>query len=80
MRTVTLNPNPKGLIMMNEILSRRNKLLGENFPTFYENPVHLTKGEGVWLYGADGKKYLDCYNNVPHVGHCHPKGKVCISD
>ena len=59
--------------MMNEILSRRNKLLGENFPTFYENPVHLTKGEGVWLYGADGKKYLDCYNNVPHVGHCHPK-------
>ena len=58
---------------MNEILSRRNKLLGENFPTFYENPVHLIKGEGVWLYGADGKKYLDCYNNVPHVGHCHPK-------
>ena len=59
--------------MMNEILLRRNKLLGENFPTFYEKPVHIVKGEGVWLYGADGKKYLDCYNNVPHVGHCHPK-------
>ena len=58
---------------MNEILLRRNKLLGENFPTFYEKPVHIVKGEGVWLYGADGKKYLDCYNNVPHVGHCNPR-------
>jgi 4-aminobutyrate aminotransferase-like enzyme len=30
------------------------------------------KGQGVWLWDADGKRYLDCYNNVPHVGHCHP--------
>jgi len=35
-------------------------------------PVHLVRGEGVWLYDADGKKYLDMYNNVAHVGHCHP--------
>lgn len=61
------------LLTMNKILLRRNNLLGENFPTFYEKPVHLVRGEGVWLYGDDGKKYLDCYNNVPHVGHCHPK-------
>ena len=61
------------LIIMNKILLRRNKILGENFPTFYDKPVHLVRGEGVWLYGDDGKKYLDCYNNVPHVGHCHPK-------
>jgi len=31
------------------------------------------KGQGTWLWDADGRKYLDCYNNVPHVGHCHPK-------
>lgn len=56
-----------------EILSRRDALLGPNMSTFYEEPVHLVRGEGVWLWDADGRKYLDCYNNVPHVGHCHPK-------
>lgn len=53
--------------------ARREKLLGRNMSLFYEDPVHLVKGEGVWLWDADGKKYLDCYNNVPHVGHCHPR-------
>ncbi len=56
-----------------DMLSRREKLLGRNVSTFYEKPVHLVKGEGVWLWDADGRKYLDCYNNVPHVGHCHPR-------
>jgi len=39
---------------------------------FYQEPLYLTRGEGVWLYGADGSRYLDCYNNVASVGHCHP--------
>jgi 4-aminobutyrate aminotransferase-like enzyme len=39
---------------------------------FYDDPVHLVRGQGVWVFDADGRKYLDCYNNVPHVGHCHP--------
>ena len=39
---------------------------------FYDDPIHLVKGKGVWLYDIDGRKYLDMYNNVPHVGHCHP--------
>jgi len=46
--------------------------MGSAYHLFYENPVHLVKGEGVWLYDSDGRKYLDMYNNVPHVGHCHP--------
>ncbi len=54
------------------LIARRNKLLGPAYSLFYENPIHLVKGEGVWLFDADGKKYLDMYNNVPHVGHCHP--------
>lgn len=54
------------------LLARRAKVLGNNTPVFYEEPVHIVRGEGVWLYDADGKRYLDCYNNVPHVGHCHP--------
>lgn len=55
------------------LLARRERLLGRNMSTFYQDPVHLVKGEGVWLWDADGKRYLDCYNNVPHVGHCHPR-------
>ncbi len=53
-------------------MQRRAKLLGPNVSTFYNDPVHLVRGEGVWVWDADDKRYLDCYNNVPHVGHCHP--------
>ncbi|PKA44483.1 aspartate aminotransferase family protein [Rhizobium sullae] len=55
------------------LLARRERLLGRNMSTFYQDPVQLVRGEGVWLWDADGRKYLDCYNNVPHVGHCHPR-------
>ena len=51
---------------------RRRKLLGPAYQLFYDNPVHIVRGEGVWLFDSDGRKYLDLYNNVPHVGHCHP--------
>ncbi|WP_170345162.1 aspartate aminotransferase family protein [Ruegeria atlantica] len=56
-----------------ELIERRAKLLGPNVSTFYDEPIHFVKGEGVWLWDADGRKYLDCYNNVPHVGHCNPR-------
>ena len=55
------------------LLARRERLLGRNMSLFYEEPVHLTRGEGVWLWDEEGRRYLDCYNNVPHVGHCHPR-------
>lgn len=52
---------------------RRARLMGPNVPTFYQTPVHIVRGEGVWLWDADGRRYLDAYNNVAHVGHCHPR-------
>ena len=61
------------------LLRRRERLLGPNVRLFYDDPVHIVRGEGVWLYDADGRKYLDCYNNVPHVGHCHPHVVEAIS-
>ncbi len=54
------------------LLKRRYRVMGEKPYLFYDPPLHLIRGEGVWLFDADGKRYLDCYNNVPHVGHCHP--------
>ena len=47
--------------------------MGSAYRLFYDEPIHLVRGEGVWLIDADGRKYLDMYNNVPHVGHCHPQ-------
>ena len=54
------------------MVERRKKLLGSAYRLFYNDPVHLVRGEGVWLYDAEDRKYLDMYNNVAHVGHCHP--------
>ncbi len=54
------------------LIARRERLLGPAYRLFYERPVHVVRGEGVWLYDVDGEAYLDVYNNVPSVGHCHP--------
>jgi 4-aminobutyrate aminotransferase-like enzyme len=53
-------------------LARRHRLMGAGAELFYEKPLHLVRGAGVWLYDAQGRAYLDVYNNVPHVGHAHP--------
>ena len=39
----------------------------------YDEPLHVVRSEGAYLIGADGRSYLDAYNNVPVVGHCHPE-------
>ncbi len=56
-----------------QLIADRARLMGPNVSTFYDDPIHFVKGDGVWLWDAEGRKYLDCYNNVPHVGHCNPR-------
>ena len=56
-----------------ELLARRDRLLGAKMTTFYRDPVNIVRGEGAWLFDADGKRYVDMYNNVPCVGHAHPR-------
>ncbi len=56
-----------------ELLARRDRLLGVGTPIFYQKPVNIVRGEGVWLFDNGGRRYLDMYNNVPCVGHCHPR-------
>lgn len=58
--------------MTESMIDRRTRLLGPNVPTFHDPPLHVVRGQGVWAWDAAGRRYLDCYNNVPHVGHCHP--------
>jgi 4-aminobutyrate aminotransferase-like enzyme len=56
------------------LVRRREVALGPALtPLSYREPLHLVRGEGVWLTDAHGRRYLDAYNNVPVVGHGHPR-------
>jgi 4-aminobutyrate aminotransferase-like enzyme/Ser/Thr protein kinase RdoA (MazF antagonist) len=60
-------------ISTEELRVRRQRVLGSALsPLTYDRPLHLVRGDGVWLYDAEGRAYLDAYNNVPVVGHAHP--------
>ena len=54
-------------------LTEERDVLGPAYRLFYRNPVHLVKGRGSHLWDAGGEEYLDVYNNVASVGHCHPR-------
>lgn len=71
--------NAKAGAAMDELLARRRRLLGPAYRLFYDEPLHIVRGEGVWLYDAAGNRYLDLYNNVPHIGHCHPHVVAALS-
>src|SRR5690349_4796712 len=59
--------------MDEKLLERRYRVIGRGAPLFYEEPLHIVRGQGVWLFDAQGRRYLDAYNNVAVVGHCHPR-------
>ena len=55
-----------------ELLSARRRHLGPSLSVSYESPLHIVCGSRQYLYDAGGRRYLDCVNNVAHVGHSHP--------
>jgi len=55
------------------LIQRRRRLLGRNLSVAYEKPLNIVRGSMQYLYDHEGRQYLDAYNNVAHVGHCHPK-------
>lgn len=62
------------------LLPRRRAALGGSLsPLFYEEPLQVVAAEGAWVHTADGRRYLDAYNNVPVVGHSHPAVVQAIS-
>ncbi|MCH7536107.1 MAG: aminotransferase class III-fold pyridoxal phosphate-dependent enzyme [Bacteroidetes bacterium] len=65
---------------MTDMIHRRDKLLGPAYRLHYPNdPLTAERAEGVWIYDSKGRKYLDTYNNVPHIGHCHPRVVEAVS-
>lgn len=63
----------RAVTSLEDLIARRDRLFGKGAQIFYERPLHLVRGEGVWLFDTDGRRYLDMYNNVPVVGHCNPR-------
>ena len=55
------------------LLQRRQRHLGPSLSLSYDQPLHIVRGWRQYLYDASGRAYLDCVNNVAHVGHCHPR-------
>lgn len=79
--TVLRNIKPRSILDMNvsesgddasPLLKRRINNMGAASILFYREPLELSSASGAWLTAEDGRRYLDLYNNVPSVGHCHP--------
>ncbi len=60
-------------VPVESMLDQRRRLLGASLSLSYSTPLHIVRGRGCYLYDATGRAYIDAYNNVAHVGHCHPR-------
>ncbi len=81
---LALSPNPNALLGIPAetaaprprppagLRADRERLLGPSLSVAYRRPLHIVRGRGARLYDAEGQPYLDCVNNVAHVGHAHP--------
>lgn len=63
-----------------ELIARRNATIGPYSPLFYAEPLQFVSAKGVWITEASGDRYLDGYNNVPHVGHANDRVVRALSD
>lgn len=54
------------------LMERRHRRLGSGMKLSYSEPLHAVAADGAWITDSAGVRYLDAYNNVPHVGHSHP--------
>ncbi|MGE5226467.1 MAG: aminotransferase class III-fold pyridoxal phosphate-dependent enzyme [Planctomycetaceae bacterium] len=66
--------NPAGTAADAALTERRDRVMGPALePLSYDEPIHMASARGVWMTDVDGRAYLDAYNNVPCVGHAHPR-------
>ncbi len=58
---------------VSKLVEQRQKCIAPSMAASYETPIKIIQGKGQYLYDYDGRPFLDLYNNVCHVGHCHPR-------
>ena len=64
---------PRPQLSKAQTLAARRKLIGRNLSIGYNEPLKIVRGWKQYLFDETGRRYVDAYNNVPHVGHCHPR-------
>jgi 4-aminobutyrate aminotransferase-like enzyme/Ser/Thr protein kinase RdoA (MazF antagonist) len=81
----SLSPSPAALLQLDDtrrtestparmhVLEHRESRTGSNLSIAYRTPLHIVRGWMQYLFDETGQRYLDAFNNVPHVGHCHPR-------
>jgi 4-aminobutyrate aminotransferase-like enzyme len=76
------DPNRLGELpdQMQKNIRRRDQSLGPGYRLFYDTPIEVVRGKGVTLFDPEGNEYLDVYNNVPSVGHAHPKVVAAVHE
>jgi len=67
-------------VELESLIARRQATFGASSVLVYERPIRMVRAEGVWMFDADGRRYLDVYNNVASVGHCHPRVVNAIAE
>ena len=72
-------PLPRTGRSTTSLAEARARVLG-GMELSYDRPLHLVRGSGVVLEAADGRTYVDAYNNVPVLGHSHPAVVTAVSD
>ncbi|MCA9958057.1 MAG: aminotransferase class III-fold pyridoxal phosphate-dependent enzyme, partial [Anaerolineales bacterium] len=58
----------------------RRERIGANLSLSYDEPLDITRGAGAYLFDREGRAYLDCVNNVCHVGHGHPRVVAALAE
>ncbi|MDE0305547.1 MAG: aminotransferase class III-fold pyridoxal phosphate-dependent enzyme [Albidovulum sp.] len=62
------------------LLGRRRRVLGPSLSLAYDDCLHIVSGNGTYLVDSEGRRYLDCVNNVAHVGHSHPDVAKAVAE
>jgi 4-aminobutyrate aminotransferase-like enzyme/Ser/Thr protein kinase RdoA (MazF antagonist) len=75
-----IDPFPRESLDTPAALAARHRATGRNVSIGYREPLKLVRGWMQYVFDATGRRYLDAYNNVPHVGHCHPAVVRAASD
>uniref|UniRef100_A0AAQ4PED4 Ethanolamine-phosphate phospho-lyase n=1 Tax=Gasterosteus aculeatus aculeatus TaxID=481459 RepID=A0AAQ4PED4_GASAC len=61
------------IFVKKQTIDLRKKHIGPSCKIFFSHdPVKIVRAKGQYMYDEKGQRYLDCINNVAHVGHCHP--------
>ena len=68
-----IGAEPLSIKPMSALLEERQVFISPAISLSYASPIHMSGAAFQYMYDAEGNTFLDAYNNIPHVGHSHPR-------